>query len=31
MPQPAVVVAEASEAKAVKRPGRKQGKQVHAH
>ena len=31
MPQPAVVVAEAGEAKAVKRPGRKQGKQVHAH
>jgi hypothetical protein len=24
-------VAEAGEAKAVKRPGRKQGKQVHAH
>jgi len=31
MPQPAAVVADAGEAKAVKRPGRKQGKQVHAH
>ncbi len=31
MPQPAAVVAEAGEAKAVKRPGRRQGKQVHAH
>ncbi len=31
MPQPAVVVAGAGEAKVAKRPGRRQGKQVHAH
>jgi ATP-dependent Lon protease len=31
MPQPVAVAAEAAEAKAPKRPGRKQGKQVHAH
>jgi ATP-dependent Lon protease len=31
MPQPAVVVAAAGEAKVAKRPGRRQGKQVHAH
>ncbi len=31
MPQPAVVAAGTGEAKAAKRPGRRQGKQVHAH
>jgi len=31
MPQPVAVAAEAAQAKVVKRPGRRQGKQVHAH
>jgi ATP-dependent Lon protease len=31
MPQPVAVAAEAAQTKVVKRPGRRQGKQVHAH